>query len=475
MRTRQIHVGHPKTGRIRTLYAHTDSAWVEEYDWVVTDGPILDWSPDARALLFTTESSGFHHLVRVAVDAELARELGDTSSENADAVAERAWPAPEALTSGSWEVAWARWLPNGREIVLLTSREDLSQRHLELLDVESGGLVKLSTATGMNIQPQLGEGGRRVLYEHSRLGLPPDVWVVDAKAGATPRRVTERVPERYRAVDWSIPEIVHFPAHDGTPLRGYLYRPYEFDPNRRYPVVVFVHGAGSMQNVVDGWTIYSPNFKFHSVLTRRGFVVFEVDYRGSLGYGYDFRVGVHRYIGGKDFEDEIAGVDYLKTLSWVDPDRIGIYGGSYGGFMAIMALVRAPDVYAAGAALRFVSDWENYYRGNPWYCIERLGRPEENPAAYYRSSPIHFAENLEDPLLLLHGVRDDNVHFQDAAQLVERLIRLGKDFELMIYPVERHGFTEPESWIDEYARIEEFFVRHLRPDRSDSPGDGVRD
>ncbi len=227
--------------------------------------------------------------------------------------------------------------------------------------------------------------------------------------------------------------------------------------------MVFVHGAGTMQNVVDGWTVYSPNFKFHSVLTKRGFGVFEVDYRGSLGYGRDFRAGTYMYIGGKDLEDELAGLDYLKTLRWVDEERVGIYGGSYGGFMALMALFLAPERYAAAAALRFVSDWENYYRGNPWYCIQRLGKPEDNPAAYYRSSPIHFAENLEDPLLLLHGVRDNNVHFQDAAQLVERLIRLGKDFELMVYPVERHGFTEPESWIDEYARIEEFFIRHLQP------------
>jgi dipeptidyl aminopeptidase/acylaminoacyl peptidase len=309
------------------------------------------------------------------------------------------------------------------------------------------------------------------------MGVPPDLWSLELKSGAKPRRVTNRVPQRYRDENWSIPEIVHFTAHDGAPLRGLLYRPADFDASRRYPVVVFVHGAGSMQNVVDGWTIYSPNFKFHTVLTQRGFVVFEVDYRGSLGYGYDFRVGVHNYMGGKDLDDELAGIDYLKTLDWVEPTRIGIYGGSYGGFMALMAMFRAPDVYACGAALRFVSDWENYYRGNPWYCVERLGTPEENSAAYYRSSPIHFAEDLEGPVLLLHGVRDNNVHFQDAAQLVERFIRLGKDFELMIYPVERHGFTEPSSWIDEYERIEEFFVRHLQSQAgaASHTTDGARD
>jgi dipeptidyl aminopeptidase/acylaminoacyl peptidase len=170
-------------------------------------------------------------------------------------------------------------------------------------------------------------------------------------------------------------------------------------------------------------------------------------------------------MGGKDLDDELAGLDYLAKQGFVDMQRVGIYGGSYGGFMALMALFNAPERYACGAALRFVADWENYYRGNPWYCVQRLGTPEANPQAYWRSSPIHFAANLNKPLLLLHGMRDDNVHFQDAAQLVERLIRLEKRFDLMIYPRESHGFTAPASWIDEYRRIEEFFVEHLRPER----------
>jgi dipeptidyl aminopeptidase/acylaminoacyl peptidase len=224
-----------------------------------------------------------------------------------------------------------------------------------------------------------------------------------------------------------------------------------------------VHGAGSLQNVVDGWTIYSPNFEFHTRLVQRGYLVFEVDYRGSLGYGHAFRTGVHRHLGGKDLDDELAGADYLAGLDFVDASRLGIYGGSYGGFLPLMALFRDPNVFACGAALRFVADWANYYRGNPWYCIQRLGTPDKNASAYYHSSPIHFAEGLCRPLLLLHGMRDDNVHFQDAAQLTERLIRLGKKFELMIYPHESHGFVSTESWIGEYGRIEAFFDRNLAP------------
>lgn len=464
MQTRKIHVADPESGKTHVVHTEVDSAWIEEYDWVVTNGPSFEWAPDSKSLMFTSDRPGFHHVFELEVDASaIARATAaDTDSRPAEETSVQTAQARQ-LTSGDWEVAWARWHPKGQKILVLTSREDFSQRHLEILDVKSGALQRLDTATGMNTHPQLGKRGGVVVYRHSTLGVPPDLWSIETNAGRAPKRLTDTVPQRYHDVQWNIPEIVHFEAYDGTPLRGFLHKPDDFASGQQYPVVVFVHGAGVMQNIVDGWTIYSPNFKFHSVLTRRGFGVFEVDYRGSLGYGRDFRAGTRMYIGGKDLEDELAGLDYLKTLHWVDEGRVGIYGGSYGGFMALMALFLAPDRYAAGAALRFVSDWENYYRGNPWYCIQRLGKPEDNPAAYYRSSPIHFAENLEDPLLLLHGVRDDNVHFQDAAQLVERLIRLEKDFELMMYPVERHGFTEPESWIDEYERIEEFFVRHLRP------------
>jgi dipeptidyl aminopeptidase/acylaminoacyl peptidase len=451
MQTRKIHIADPHKSEVHTVFSETDSLWKEEYDWGLTDAPVLFWSEEGNAIYTTTEQTGFQHLVRLPVEQALQSEDGLTPTDL------------QALTSGDWTVDWAHGLPGSSNILLLTSRQTTTQRHLELLDTASGTLVTLQTAEGKNSFPQIGDKGKTVVYQHSRFNVPYDLWSLETRTGRQPRELTKTVPERFDAIDWNVPEFVKLSSKDGTPLRGLLYRPDDFDPQQSYPVVVFVHGAGIMQNVIDGWTAYAPNYKFHTVLTQRGFVVFEVDYRGSLGYGREFRAGTTTFIGGKDLEDELAGVEFLKALPFVDAAHIGIYGGSYGGFMALMALFHAPDDYAAGAALRFVADWENYYRGNPWYCIKRLGKPEDNPAAYYRSSPIHFAENLQDPLLLLHGMRDNNVHFQDAAQLVERLIRLGKDFDLMVYPAERHGFTRASSWIDEYQRILDFFVEHLQP------------
>jgi dipeptidyl aminopeptidase/acylaminoacyl peptidase len=439
MRTRTLHVARADSGAVRSVATDVDSAWVDDYEWAIVDRPTLQWSPDGRWILFTTERSGFTHLARVGPDGGPV----------------------EPLTDGPWEAGWGAWMPDSRRVVVLGNRLRTSERRLEMLDTATRRLAPLDDEPGYSTHPILGARGGLVLYRHSRFAQPVDLWSVALRRGARPQPVTRSVPERFRAVDWVVPEIVEFPARDGVRLHGLVYRPQPFEPGKRYPVVVFVHGAGSMQNVVDGWTVYSPNFKFHTVLAQKGYVVFEVDYRGSLGYGRDFRTGVYLHLGGKDLDDELAGVDYLKTLDFVDASRIGIYGGSYGGFMTLMALFQSPQTYAAGAALRSVSDWANYYRGNPWYTTQRLRTPESQPQAYYRSSPIHFAEGLQDPLLLLHGVRDDNVHFQDVAQLTERLIRLGKKFEIMIYPRESHGFVGPESWIDEYRRIEAFFDRTL--------------
>jgi dipeptidyl aminopeptidase/acylaminoacyl peptidase len=449
MRTRRLLIAAADSGVARAAFTERDSAWIEEYDWVIVDRQVLEWSPNGRSVLFTTERDGFWHLMRVPVEREAAVATGPAT----------------ALTRGAWEVGWAQWLDDDR-VALMGNRGRPSERRLEVLDVRTGALEPLASGDGMSTHPSLGARRKRIVFRRSRFAQPADLWAMEARRGAKPVQLTRSVPAGFQAVSWVVPEIVQFPAKDGVQLHGLLYRPVGFDASRDYPAVVFVHGAGSMQNVVDGWTIYSPNFKFHTVLANAGYVVFEVDYRGSLGYGHDFRAGVAGHMGGKDLDDELAGLDYLAGLGFVDMRRVGIYGGSYGGFMALMGLFTAPDRYACGAALRFVTDWENYYRGNPWYCVQRLGTPDANPLAYWRSSPIHFAANLRKPLLLLHGIRDDNVHFQDAAQLIERLIRLGKRFDLMIYPRESHGFTAAASWIDEYRRIEGFFAEHLRPERA---------
>jgi dipeptidyl aminopeptidase/acylaminoacyl peptidase len=188
-------------------------------------------------------------------------------------------------------------------------------------------------------------------------------------------------------------------------------------------------------------------------------VVLDMDYRGSLGYGRDWRTGVYLHMGGKDLDDVLGGVDHLRSLGNIDMGKIGIWGSSYGGFMTAMAMFLSPETFRAGAAFSSVTDWENY---NAFYTEQRLTRPQDNPEAYRRSSPIHFARMLRNPLLLVHGMVDNNVMFQDAVQLAEKLIHEGKAFEQAYYPEESHLFAREETLIDAFRRTADFFDRHLQ-------------
>jgi dipeptidyl aminopeptidase/acylaminoacyl peptidase len=224
--------------------------------------------------------------------------------------------------------------------------------------------------------------------------------------------------------------------------------------------VIFVHGAGYMHNVHYYWTSsYAREYLFNQYLASRGFLVLDIDYRASAGYGRDWRTAIYRWMGGRDLQDQVDGVKYLKATFNIDPRRVGIYGGSYGGFMTLMALFTAPDYFGAGAALRSVTNWAHYNHG---YTGAILNMPDRDTLAYRRSSPIYFAEGLRAPLLLAHGMVDTNVNFQDIVELTERLIELGKkDWTLAPYPVEDHGFVRPSSWADEYNRIYDLFDRVL--------------
>jgi dipeptidyl aminopeptidase/acylaminoacyl peptidase len=199
-------------------------------------------------------------------------------------------------------------------------------------------------------------------------------------------------------------------------------------------------------------------FVYNAYLANRGYVVLDLDYRGSSGYGRDWRADVYLHLGGPDLQDVLGAVNYLRGLGNIDMKRLGIWGISYGGFMTNMAMFLSPDTFAAGSSWASVNDWTNYNAG---YTEQRLTKPFQNPEAYRRSSPIHFSGLLKNPLLIVHGMVDDNVLFQDAVQLTEKLIHEGKRFEHIYYPQESHGFVRDQTWIDAFRRTTEFLERHL--------------
>jgi dipeptidyl aminopeptidase/acylaminoacyl peptidase len=399
--------------------------------------------PAAELLLFASENDGFNHLYTVEPDGANLRQL----------------------TRGDWEVAWNRWLDRNR-ILYASTEVDPGERQLYILDVRTGETARLTTDPGYRNNFVLSPDNRYVAYRKTYFNQPDDVFMLDLTRPRTEIRLTESVPERFAELGLSMPEYIRFTGRDGeTQLSMELIKPYDFDPSQQYPVVVFMHGAGSLQNVYKGWSAsYWREYLFHHFLAREGYVVIEVDFRHSLGYGRKFREDVTNWMGHFELMDVIDGIDLVAQDGYIDVNRVGVYGGSYGGFMTLYALSIAPDRFHVGAALRKVTNWENYYWANPWYTGPRLGHPERDSLNYHRSSPLSFADSLSRPVLLLHGLIDDNVGFQDAMQYVDRLIKSGnQEFDLMVFPSERHSYTQPAMWYDQYRRMFNYFERYLKP------------
>jgi dipeptidyl aminopeptidase/acylaminoacyl peptidase len=290
-----------------------------------------------------------------------------------------------------------------------------------------------------------------ILYSYSN--KPWELFLKPNNAKAEAKQLTSGQSEEFKAYNWKDPELVNFTAQDGASVPARLYKPSAEKSNGA--AVIFVHGAGYLQNVHKWWSSYFREYMFHNLLTDLGYTVLDIDYRGSAGYGRDWRTGIYRHMGGKDLSDHVDGAKYLAAEHGVDPKRVGLYGGSYGGFITLMALFNEAETFRSGAALRSVTDWAHYNHG---YTSNILNEPFNDPIAYKRSSPIYFAEGLKGNLLIAHGMIDTNVHFQDVVRLAQRLIELEKDnWEMAVYPVEDHGFVEPSSWTDEYKRILKLF------------------
>ncbi len=362
-----------------------------------------------------------------------------------------------ALTSGKYEVDQLTLSHDDQFIYFQANKVHPGIYEIYRVNLQDGQLQQLTRLNGMT-DYQLSPDETRLLLTHSTTTMPPELYVqaVDSQQAM---RLTHTVSDEFLALPWVAPDIVPVPSsHTDEPIYSRVYRPAEEGTSPRR-AVIFNHGAGYLQNAHLGWSGYFREFMFHSLLVQQGYVVMDMDYRASKGYGRDWRTAIYRQMGTPETQDLVDGVNWLVSNANVDRQRIGTYGGSYGGFMTFMALFTEPELFQAGAALRPVTDWAHYNTG---YTSNILNTPDVDPIAYERSSPIYFAEGLTKPLLINAPMVDDNVFFVDVVRLVQRLIELEKqDFETAIFPVEPHGFIEPSSWLDEYRRIYALFEDNL--------------
>ncbi|APU68278.1 S9 family peptidase [Christiangramia flava] len=425
-----------ETGKLETLDHQRDEAWLAGpgIGYTYYGYQTMGWLPDNKNIYFQSEESGYSHLYI----------LNTQNGKKKD------------LTKGDFEV-FDPFISNDKKHWYLTTSEvDPGERHFYRMPLMGGKMEKLTSMTGNN-DVSLSPDEKYMAVYHSYINQPWELYLKETGSNSDAKQLTSGQSAEFKQYNWREPEIIRFQAEDGAMVPARLYVPEENAKNGA--AVVFVHGAGYLQNAHKWWSSYFREYMFNNLLTDLGYTVIDIDYRGSAGYGRDWRTGIYRHMGGKDLSDQVDGVKYLVENYDIDPEKVGIYGGSYGGFITLMGMFTQPETFKAGAALRSVTDWAHYNHG---YTSNILNEPSEDPIAYRRSSPIYFAEGLEGDLLIAHGMVDTNVHFQDVVRLAQRLIELHKDnWEMAVYPVENHGFVEPSSWTDEYSRILKLFNESL--------------
>lgn len=407
----------------------SDKAWI---NWDNNDFGFLR---DHRTLWYLSEETGYAHLYTRAPGGKA-----------------------NALTSGRFEVDHPVLSGDGKTFYVRSNQVAPYSYDIYKVAVSGGALTRVTSYESLD-DFALSPDASQLAVLHSSPYVPPQLSTV-AVDGGSPRELTNTVKPGFAEHAWIAPKIVKVPSsHGAGEIYAKFYGPGDAAQAASRPAVIFVHGAGYLQNVHLSYPSYFREQMFHNLLVQRGYVVLDMDYRASKGYGRDWRTAIYRNMGHPELEDLLDGKAWLVKNHGVDPKRVGIYGGSYGGFMTLMALLRAPGEFAAGAALRPVTDWTSY---NHDYTSAILNDPQLDPEAYATSSPIQYADKLQDPLLIEHGLIDDNVLASDSIRLYQRFIELHKkNFWMSLYPMERHGFVHPDSWHDEYRRIDELFKEKL--------------
>jgi dipeptidyl aminopeptidase/acylaminoacyl peptidase len=450
---REIVVADAATGVGKVVVSERDEKW-----WSIPGParPGAQPSPDGKWISFVSDRDGWDHLYVVASSGG----------------------APIQITRGAFEAWRPEWSPDGKHIAFDANEpERPGVRHIGVADLGTdpgnAAVRSLTSGRGTNISAEWSPDGKRIVFQHTDPRSPADLFLVasDAKE-KTPEatRLTDSLPA---GIDRSLlvePELVWYPAADGEKVPAYLFVPKNLDRSKKHPAIVWIHGDGHNQNY-DGWHVernYSVYYSFHQYLLQKGYVVIAPDYRGSIGYGKKWRQGVFLDVGGKDSADATQAATYLKSLDYVDPGRIGVWGLSYGGFFTLLALVDSPTTFACGVDVAGVVDYRMYWE-DPWHgswTYGRLRAPEDNPHAYDVASPLSRMDRLVRPLLILHGTSDVNVPYLHSVRLIDDLLRRGKSFDFMIYPGEFHYFTRAHVLSDAWGRVERFFDQHLnRPGR----------
>jgi dipeptidyl-peptidase-4 len=428
-RTLDLFFADARTGSARPILREEDEYWVELHD-------DLQFLKGSERFVWSSEGTGYRHLYLYDLDGRLIR----------------------PLTRGQWPVAKLSGVDEARGAIYFEGWIATPlERHLYRVPLDGGQVEQVTRQPGWH-QITLAADGTHVVDTHSDVRRPPQVHLCTVEgATVSGKRMTtleaNDLPERDEYA-WADPEFVELEAEDGTPLHGRLTRPPDFDPQRTYPVIIEVYGGPHAQTATNAW---DPSLAAQ-LFAHAGYVVWELDNRGMGNRGKAFATALYLHMGDVEVDDQLAGVEYLRRLGYVDPERIGVYGWSYGGYMALMCMVRAPGAFRAGVSVAPVTDWRLY---DTHYTERYMGHPTANAEGYKQSSPLTHIQGLGGRLLLVHGMADDNVLFQHSVLLMDALQRASIPFDMMAYPGKKHGIAGKPIRIHLFEMILAHFRRYL--------------
>lgn len=421
----ELRVMEPAAAASRILLTEEDPAWVD-----VPEAPVF---AGVEQFIWLSERDGFRHAYLYRRDGTLLRQL----------------------TRGEWQIDELSGLAeNPGRLLLRGNAGDPRESHLYSVSLDGGGLQRLTPAPGWH-QASVSPGGAWLLDTRSDLNTPPGMDLLDS-AGRLVRPVCAGGIPALAGVRLGTTERGTLTAGDGTALYWSMVRPDDFDPARKYPVLVYVYGGPGVQLVTNAWP--GSAGLFQHCLAGRGLIVFTLDNRGSSRRGRAFERSIYRRLGQLELADQIRGVEFLRSLPYVDSARIGVYGGSYGGYMALMCMNKAPAYFRAGIAYAPVTGWELY---DSIYTERYMDRPQDNPEGYRQGAPMNFAAGMTGRLLICHGTADNNVHLKNTVMMTDEYVKNGKQFELMLYPNIRHGIRRSKYRLHFHTLKADFLQRHL--------------
>jgi dipeptidyl-peptidase 4 len=434
--TNTVYLGNAVTGRVRPSLVERDSAWVDVVDEI-------PWLDGGRSFLWESERDGWRHVYRVSRDGG---QIG-------------------LLTPGAFDVASVAALDeDGGWLYYIASPDNPTQRYLYRTRLDGSGQAERVTPldqAGLHAY-QIAPNARVALHTWSRFGQPPVTELIRLPAHEPIRTLVAnaQLKSRVAALRKGPAEFFQVDIGNGVTLNGWIMKPVDFTPNRKYSLFFTNYGGPGSQTVLDSWG--GSNYLWNLMLTQKGYLVASIDNRGTGMRGRDWRKIVYRRLGVIETQDQAAAARAMGRWSYVDSTRIGVFGWSYGGFMSLNGLFQAPDVYSMAIAVAPVTHWKFY---DNIYTERYNGLPQENQSGYDAGSPLSYVDRMRGRLLLVHGTGDDNVHYQNSEALINALVQADKQFDLMSYPNRNHAIFGGNTTLHLRQRLTDFIDQTLGPPR----------